>query len=144
VLARSYREGTRAVAFYLDVDRFKEINDRYGHAAGDVVLVQTARRLSAVVRAEDTVARIGGDEFVVAGHASGAAEASLMADRIGEALSPPIDLGVPAGPRHVTVSIGVALNGPLDGPADLIDRADRALLRAKQLRVPHVLSSEMP
>ena len=141
VLARAHRGGARGVVFYLDVDRFKEINDRYGHGTGDFVLVETARRLSAVVRAGDTVARVGGDEFVVAGEAAGAEEATHMAERIGAALTPSIDIG--GGQLlPVEVSIGVALNGVLDSPDDLVDRADRALLKAKRLSRLHVVSTE--
>jgi diguanylate cyclase (GGDEF)-like protein/PAS domain S-box-containing protein len=140
VLARAHRGGVRGVVFFLDVDDFKQINDLYGHKAGDRVLVETARRLSAVVRAGDTVARVGGDEFVVAGEATGSEEATHMAERIGAALTPTVDLDGRRLP--VEVSIGVALNGVLDSPEDLIERADRALLKAKRLTRLHVVSTE--
>ncbi len=140
LLAHAQREGSRAVAFYLDVDEFKEINDRLGHAAGDRVLVEIGRRLAAVVRGGDTVARIGGDEFVIAGEASGSEEASRMAERIGAVMRTPI--AVDGRSLNVSVSIGVALSGILESPEDLVDRADRALLRAKRLTRLHVVSTE--
>ena len=137
LLARAGRGGTRAVVFYLDIDRFKEVNDTWGHAAGDAVLTETARRLSSVVRAGDTVARYGGDEFVVAGEASGAADAALLARRIGVALRPDVDVGGRTIP--LSVSVGFALSRPLDEPDDLVARADAVLLEAKRVRLLHVV-----
>jgi diguanylate cyclase (GGDEF)-like protein/PAS domain S-box-containing protein len=134
VLGRSRRAGTRAAVFYLDVDDFKSINDTYGHTVGDIVLSETARRLTTVVRGGDTVARVGGDEFVVAGEVTGAGEAKQMAERLGQVLRPRMNVGGRSLP--VSVSIGVALNAPLDGPDEILARADSALLRAKRLPRP--------
>jgi len=141
LLARSLRGGSRAAVLFLDLDRFKGINDTWGHAAGDAVITETSRRLSSVVRAGDTVARFGGDEFVVAGAVSGPAEASQLATRIGIALRPAVDIG---GGRTIPVSasIGVALSRALDVPDDLVARADVALLEAKRLRRLHVVADD--
>jgi diguanylate cyclase (GGDEF)-like protein/PAS domain S-box-containing protein len=130
LLSRAARAGTRGVAFYLDVDHFKLVNDRQGHAAGDRVLRDVARRLVEVVRAGDTVARVGGDEFVVAGEVAGSAEATMLAERIGSALRPG------RGPDGIcpTVSIGIALSAEGDRPEDLITRADLSLLSRKRVR----------
>lgn len=132
VLARARRSGSHAVAFYLDVDHFKAVNDTYGHAAGDAMLCEVGRRLAAVVRGGDTVARVGGDEFVVAGEVDGPGEASGLAERIGTGLRPAVRFG----PRELTltVSIGVALSAPGDRPDDLVSRADLALLTTKRRR----------
>jgi diguanylate cyclase (GGDEF)-like protein/PAS domain S-box-containing protein len=132
VLARARRAGTHGVAFYLDVDRFKSVNDTYGHAAGDEVLREVARRLAGVVRGDDTVARVGGDEFVVAGEVAGPAEATQLAERVGSALRPKF----PCGPQllPLTVSFGIALSVPEDRPDDLVTRADLSLLSTKRRR----------
>lgn len=130
-LARSERTGSRVAVFYLDLDHFRAINDEYGHAAGDTVLVEVARRLTEVVRSGDTVARVGGDEFVVAGTASSVEEASQLAMRIEAAMRPRHTSGGRSLP--VTASVGVALNTPGDTPEELVARADLALLRVKRL-----------
>ena len=132
-LRRSERQpGTLAVCF-LDLDGFKPVNDRYGHEAGDRLLVEMAQRLQAVLRADDTVARLGGDEFVVVLNGlSGLAELDEILRRIAQAVATPIDLG--AGQSAcVTASIGVAVH-PHDGAdADALLRyADQAMYRAKQ------------
>jgi diguanylate cyclase (GGDEF)-like protein/PAS domain S-box-containing protein len=141
LLARSVRGGSRAAVLFLDLDEFKAINDTWGHAVGDAVITETSRRIAAVVRAGDTVARFGGDEFVVAGEVSGPHEASQLATRIGVALRPPVDVG---GGRKIAVSasIGVALSRPLDMPDDLVARADVSLLEAKRLRRLHLVADD--
>jgi diguanylate cyclase (GGDEF)-like protein/PAS domain S-box-containing protein len=132
VLARARRSGGHAVVFYLDVDRFKDVNDDHGHTAGDAVLCEVAARLTGAVRSGDTVARVGGDEFVVAGEVRGPAEATHLAERIGSALRPPICWG----PRVLMVSssMGVAMSTDADQPDDLVARADRSLLSTKRAR----------
>jgi diguanylate cyclase (GGDEF)-like protein len=130
-LAQTARSGKSLVVLTLDLDRFKEINDTYGHDAGDRVLVQAADRLRNAVRPTDTVARTGGDEFVViqcdAPQPEGAVQ---LAQRFVEVLTLPFDIGE----RFVTIgtSVGIAL-WPGDGntAADLLKNSDIALYRAK-------------
>jgi diguanylate cyclase (GGDEF)-like protein/PAS domain S-box-containing protein len=128
--ARSRPEsGTQAVLF-VDVDRFKLVNDSLGHRAGDHVLQTVAARLSGIIRPSDTVARFGGDEFtVLLEHVHDAAEAAQVAGRILHELRLPM----PAGGRDVvvTVSIGIAVAEPGNAPGDLLAAADIAMYQAK-------------
>ncbi|HZN86764.1 MAG TPA: diguanylate cyclase [Burkholderiales bacterium] len=129
-LARSARTGSRLAVLYLDVDRFKEINDRLGHAAGDALLKDFAARLRASVRATDTVARFGGDEFVVllddvkeAGHAVRVAEKIVA-----ECREP---LRIEGHDVVATASIGLAYGAEGAEVETLLRRADTALYEAK-------------
>jgi diguanylate cyclase (GGDEF)-like protein/PAS domain S-box-containing protein len=117
----------------LDLDRFKAVNDTYGHAAGDLVLREAARRLRAGVRQGDFVARLGGDEFVILRMDEGPADAkALMAGRIGERLSEPYDLGNGAQ-GDVSASIGIARYPQDAGDAEELNRcADVALYSVKR------------
>lgn len=138
------KEGTAGVVLFLDLDRFKSINDSLGHAAGDAVLVEVARRLPVELRASDTVARLGGDEFAILLEGSHTPdEVAATASRVLGALDPPIE--VPNGTVHVGASIGSALlrAAGVDPPARTIaktlQRADVALHQAKsQGRHRHV------
>lgn len=118
---------------YLDLDGFKMVNDRRGHATGDSLLEAVAARLREQVREGDVVARLGGDEFAILCRSAGASEAlSAIAERIVQALSAPYEL--PGGHRisDVGVSIGIAIGGA-DGRTqrELLNNADLALYRAK-------------
>jgi diguanylate cyclase (GGDEF)-like protein len=130
-LMHTKRNGSSVAVLTLDLDRFKEINDTYGHDAGDRVLVQAANRLRGAVRAADTVARTGGDEFVVIQcEVPQPAASGELAHRLVEALSLPFDVG-----NKLVVmggSIGIALF-PGDGETadDLLKHSDIALYRAK-------------
>ena len=116
----------------LDLDGFKGVNDRYGHAAGDQVLVEVARRLRASVRETDTVSRFGGDEFVVLLPTVTDLVLRAIGERIIAAVAEPVDIGLP-NPVHVGVSIGVASFGREGGtPMELLGRADAALYGAKR------------
>lgn len=124
-------EGRPCAVLYGDLDRFKHINDTYGHAAGDRVLREVAERLRRQVRPGDTVARIGGDEFVLVIDAVSHEQAAMeIAERIRNSLSEPIDLGSVRLPA--TASFGVAVGRDHQASA-LLDRADGALYEAKRL-----------
>jgi diguanylate cyclase (GGDEF)-like protein/PAS domain S-box-containing protein len=132
VLARRGRDLSTAV-YFLDLDRFKRINDSLGHGAGDEVLRDVARRLSAVLRPEDTLARFGGDEFtVLCESVGGVLEAVSIADRLQRPLRNPLDIG--GAELRLSASIGVALVEPgEEGDAQhLIEDADAAMYRAKE------------
>ena len=126
-IARSERERGATAVLFIDLDNFKAVNDSYGHAAGDAVLVESARRLHAAVRPGDTVARIGGDEFIALCEHVNADSALAVARRLQEALRPSFTAG---GVEHqLSASIGVALG---DGEPDrLLGDADAASYRAK-------------
>lgn len=119
---------------FLDLDDFKSVNDTYGHPAGDDVLRALAQRVSAAVRTEDTVGRIGGDEFVVLCRDADEAAATLIADRIRVVAREPIE--TLAGVVSVSVSIGVAVHDPDDAappvPDQLLIRADAAMYLSKE------------
>ena len=130
------RGGAQFAVLSLDLDRFKPVNDIYGHQAGDDVLREVAIRIGEVVRSGDTVARLGGDEFALIMHCVNldeepVAAAALLADRIIDAVGRPISIG----DRCVDVgaSIGIAIC-PTDGtdPETLLRAADMAMYRAKE------------
>jgi two-component system, cell cycle response regulator len=138
------QNGRRFAVMLADLDHFKSINDRFGHAAGDAVLVEVARRLRANLRAVDLIARIGGEEFLLALPDTDRAEARVAARRLCRIIAQdPFDLPGHATPVAVTVSIGVAMGQRLpqlqqavDDPLHdtvqrLINQADRALYGAK-------------
>jgi diguanylate cyclase (GGDEF)-like protein len=117
-LARSRRRPGSVAVLFLDLDRFKVVNDSLGHAAGDDLLVEVARRLERVMRSADTVARLGGDEFVVlAEDVADVDEALALARRLRAAIAVPIPMG--SGQRVViTASVGIALSDPRSEPGD--------------------------
>jgi diguanylate cyclase (GGDEF)-like protein/PAS domain S-box-containing protein len=130
-LAMSQRHGQPFALLFLDLDRFKQINDSLGHMQGDRVLVEVAGRLLTCVRQVDTVARLGGDEFVILLTQTDARGAETIARRVIEVLGLPFDLdGVSFS---VTASIGIAMY-PTDGESmnDLIKNADAAMYRVKE------------
>ena len=128
---RADRSGRPVAVLYLDLDGFKDVNDVFGHPSGDRVLSETSRRLEAVVRPGDMVARMGGDEFVVlCEHLSEPSDAEKIATRIVQAVGKPIPLAT--GVATVTASVGIALGEPGETAASLIGRADEAMYRMKQ------------
>ncbi|HET9689825.1 MAG TPA: bifunctional diguanylate cyclase/phosphodiesterase [Acidimicrobiales bacterium] len=122
--------GELAVLF-VDLDHFKAVNDRFGHAGGDELLQAAAARMASVVRRADALARLAGDEFVivVSGSPTPAVDAARLAERLRSVLAEPFTV---AG-HHVrlSASIGIAVRRPDDGPDGLIERADRAMYHAK-------------
>lgn len=130
-LARSRRQGERLALALIDVDRFKVINDRFGHAAGDKVLKHVATTIIALVRKSDLVARLGGDEFVVLFSCADRAGATAAVERIRRAIGErPVSCD--AQPIHLTLSAGIAEIGPLEGGIEAATRrADQALYCAK-------------
>ncbi len=129
-LDRAKRDGTRLAVLFVDLDGFKSVNDTLGHAAGDVVLVETARRLTAGRRSTDTVARIGGDEFAVLLEGADADAAERLADELCGRLCEPVPVG--DGSARIGASIGTAVGGdPADTLEALLRMADRAMYRAK-------------
>jgi diguanylate cyclase (GGDEF)-like protein/PAS domain S-box-containing protein len=124
--------GSHAAVLFLDIDHFKVINDSLGHPAGDRLLVALADRLRAAIRPHDTVARFGGDEFIVL--CNGVPDEKVardLAQRISDAVAKPITL--PEGEVFVTASVGIALSdSELDNPETLLRNADVAMYRAKE------------
>lgn len=142
--ARAARQGQPIAVLFLDLDGFKPINDDLGHDAGDAALVEAARRLSGVLRESDTLARVGGDEFVLlVGDLADDPRSDLaaLAERCIAALSQPMMLN--GGERRIGVSIGIAIDhGAADARALLL-AADQAMYAAKnQGRGCHVFAPE--
>lgn len=131
-LALADRRQTSFAVLFLDIDDFKVVNDTLGHAAGDRLLVDMASRLRAALRAGDTAARVGGDEFVVLLDDVATKEAALVvAERLGKALRAPYEVGTER--RIATTSIGIAVGPAGLGTADeVVAAADTAMYDAKR------------
>ena len=129
--ARANRSGQGFGLLFIDLDRFKAVNDTLGHRAGDIVLCGVARRLAGATRETDLVARNGGDEFVVlAEGAHDLAMLVLLAERVRNALLEPVRVG--DEPVHVSASIGLSWHEPgIDGGRDPLRDADIAMYQAK-------------
>jgi diguanylate cyclase (GGDEF)-like protein len=129
---------------YLDIDKFKAINDTYGHGVGDEVLVEFARRLKQVVRSTDTVARLAGDEFVIIfEHAGGHTELSKMGQKIIDRIRVPFIFA--EATLQVTTSVGVALITEKGASAaDILHAADQALYSAKRAGRNSVVVNNYP
>jgi diguanylate cyclase (GGDEF)-like protein len=129
---RAQRSHTRVAVLFADLDRFKQVNDTHGHAAGDELLIAVARRLSAVLRPGDTLARVSGDEFVIlCEDLADVADADRLAARVHHAFTDPFDV---AG-AHTTLSasVGIAYTGPGETVTNqLVANADIAMYRAKR------------
>lgn len=131
------RHGTWGGLLFLDLDDFKDLNDRLGHLAGDIILREVGQRISRALRKEDSAARFGGDEFIVLLHRLGeepeVARSHLLqvADKVRQQLARP--LWVAGTQVEIATSIGATLFNALDGGVDpIIHRADQAMYRAKQ------------
>jgi diguanylate cyclase (GGDEF)-like protein/PAS domain S-box-containing protein len=140
VVSRAAQTGRGLAVLFCDLDRFKEVNDQHGHAGGDRVLVEIADRLCAIIRGDDTVARVGGDEFVILCDGSSDPDAlAALAERVIEAVHQPIAVDGGAEVR-VGISIGVAIldhvrvddDGEFEVSGDrILTAADQAMYRAK-------------
>jgi diguanylate cyclase (GGDEF)-like protein/PAS domain S-box-containing protein len=131
-MARLRRRPDRNFAvIFLDLDRFKQVNDTHGHAAGDTVLLAAAARLRACLRPQDTIARFGGDEFALVIDEAGSREdIDGLAGRIQNELQLPVDIG--QGEVGVSASMGIALGSPsYNDVEDILRDADAAMYRAK-------------
>jgi diguanylate cyclase (GGDEF)-like protein len=130
-LARARRSGALGAVLFLDLDRFKVVNDSLGHHAGDEVLLAVAARLDEVLRVNDTAARFGGDEFtVLAEDFADEADVLELAERVAGAFAAP--MAVAGRELALSASIGVALMGGAETPEDLLRDADAAMYRAKE------------
>ena len=132
-LSRDARTGTSTGVLFLDLDGFKAINDRHGHAVGDAVLRAVAARLREALRPGDTVGRLGGDEFVVLVETTTSAALEVLRDRLEYAVA--AELAIDGLQLDVGVSVGVSMasGGDVD-PAHLLDQADTAMYTAKRAR----------
>jgi len=144
-MAASKRSGRHGALIYLDLDNFKPLNDSHGHAVGDLLLIEVATRLKSCVREIDTVARFGGDEFVVllgdlgADRDAATAQAGVIAEKIRISLSAPYflhvtqsDTAITLVEHHCSASIGAAVfNGHEASQGEVIECADAAMYQAK-------------
>jgi diguanylate cyclase (GGDEF)-like protein len=127
------RNGSSIACLMIDVDRFRSINDEYGHPVGDLVLQEIARRLRAGVRRQDFLGRYGGEEFTAILPETDERAAGEVADRLRRDVSKDPFIIPDVGPRPVTISIGAAvLRAERTTPERLIEAADKALLNAKR------------
>jgi len=134
-LTRAGRDGDQVAVLFLDLDRFKLVNDSLGHEQGDRLLVEVGERLRGAVGPAETVARFGGDEFTILLEATSEAAAVAAAAAVRRAFAGPIRLN--GQTLYVAPSIGVALAPPGDRhPSDLLRNADTAMFRAKTLGEP--------
>jgi diguanylate cyclase (GGDEF)-like protein/PAS domain S-box-containing protein len=128
-LLRSRRHGTALALLWLDIDHFKSINDRFGHAAGDAVIMAFADTLQSCVRADDLVARLGGDEFVVLIENAGTDSGEVVAQKLLGLMQEPVVSGEHS--IHASASIGVAYSAHPTSAEALLHAADQALYAAK-------------
>ncbi len=132
VFSNADQRGTPTALALLDLDNFKRINDNHGHQTGDEVLRRVASRLLSVVRSDDAICRLGGDEFLVLMAETDAAIASRVSERIRQVIT---DAPVPTrdGAMNVSVSVGCTIRQPRDTAAveALLERADQALMQSK-------------
>jgi diguanylate cyclase (GGDEF)-like protein len=130
-IASAHRDGRRLALLYIDLDRFKSVNDSLGHTAGDELLAHTAERMRACTRQGDTLARLGGDEFaVILPNIGGVSAVTTVAEHIVRSMSEPFVAGTQES--YVSASLGIAIC-PDDGAdtEDLLKKADTAMYRAK-------------
>jgi diguanylate cyclase (GGDEF)-like protein len=129
-LARSGRTGGRVTVLFADLDRFKVVNDSFGHSVGDRVLLCISERLRAAVRAHDTVGRLAGDEFVIVCEDLSDGEALELAERVAAAVAEPMEIG--GRESVITASIGIAHAEPGTAAEDMLRDSDVAMYGAKE------------
>lgn len=142
-LEQARRHGRSIAVMFMDLDGFKRINDRFGHACGDRVLQLVARRLSANARSMDTISRYGGDEFVyLLTEVKDESSAGKVAEKLIEALHAPCEWDADAGPAPVIrASVGIAIFPQHGDTAEMLMRsADTAMYKAKQSRSGHAFA----
>ena len=128
---RGDRSRSAVAVLYVDLDGFKDVNDVFGHQAGDRVLAETARRLETAVRPGDVVARLGGDEFaVLCDNLADPRDAEKIAERIVSTLSKAIP--VASGVAQISASVGLAIAIVGEGASSVVSRADQAMYEAKR------------
>ena len=131
-VAHGRREQVMFALLFIDLDRFKSVNDSFGHAAGDALLREVARRIVACVRDSDTVARLGGDEFaIIQGELHDAEGAVVLAEKLIETLAAPVFVGDQAVYPGASIGISIYPHDETD-PAGLLKNADLAMYQAKQ------------
>lgn len=132
IIERSEESGQPYAVVMLDIDKFKSVNDTYGHDTGDNVLKEFARRLQENLRGVDLIARLGGEEFLVVMPDTGPREVEFAAERLRKAIEKQTFVAESDHPIPLTVSLGVAFGGPTDKNPDLlIQQADKALYESK-------------
>lgn len=132
------RSGDRVEVAFIDLDRFKPVNDLYGHETGDELLIEVAARLRQAVRDDDLVARFGGDEFVVIAKHPLPADPDILAERLEKILARPYALSI--GEVHISASVGVVEADPGDDVDTVLAEADVAMYSAKHNR--HTFSAK--
>jgi diguanylate cyclase (GGDEF)-like protein len=134
---RERRSNTTSAVFFIDLDRFKQVNDTYGHQTGDELLVAVARRLTAILRPGDSLARLSGDEFVIlCEDLDESAQLDALTLRFGTALTQPFHLS--HAEVNMTASIGVTVaSSDMQSPDELIHNADLDMYRSKRHRYEH-------
>ena len=135
--------GSETGVLFIDVDNFKAVNDTWGHATGDAMLKATSDRIRANIRAEDSLARMGGDEFLVTlAVIHDLTEAVAIGDKLRLACAEPI--ATPVGAISTTVSVGVTLADPIESGDELVARADAAMYEAKRTGRNKVVAVPVP
>ena len=133
-LAAARRDEKDVVVCYLDLDGFKEVNDRYGHDAGDKLLQAVAHRLRSAIRPSDTAARVGGDEFVLVLSSVNSGDWRPVIERVMESIGEPVELGsIAAVSVAATAGVTVCHADDVDGAQELVQRADHVMLHGKRI-----------
>ena len=131
-IRKAHRDGGALALFFIDLDRFKEVNDALGHQTGDTLLVEAAKRISACIGESDTLARLGGDEFAILSGMRETMHIENVAQHILDALSEPFSVAGKPGRIYVSASIGITLYpGDAVNADQLLKNADQALYAAK-------------